>query len=98
MMRKSGTLSGMTDHLDVATKLAEQVQEDAKRLGTEFSKPLDDRDRDRINRLNDRARRTIKRAEVHSLMSISQRLDDIHQLLDERLAELSDALLVEEES
>lgn len=111
----------MTDHLEVATRLAEIVQTDCKRLSDEYAKPVAPavvrangftspprpaapapeggyRDNERVNRLNGRTGRTIKRAEVHGLLAIAQRLDDIHQLLDERLAELNDALLVEGES
>lgn len=95
-----------TDYLTVAKTLAEQVRTDAKRLADEYSKPdpaygstpaEGERDRERINRIQGRVGRTLKRAEVAAAISLSQRLDDLHQLLDERLAQLVDALYVEEE-
>lgn len=97
----------MTDYLTVAKTLAEQVHTDSRRLAVEYAKPLPsygtspaegEQDRERINKLQGRIGRSIKRAEVAAAISLSQRLDDLHQLLDERMAQLVDALLIEEEA
>lgn len=97
----------MTDYLTVAKTLHEQVHTDCRRLASEYEKPEPaygskpaegERDRERINRIQGRLGRTLKRAEVAAAISLSQRLDDLHQLLDERLAQLVDAMFVEDQS
>lgn len=67
----------MTDHFAVASDLARRVHDDSKQLAVEYAKPVGYRDTDRINQLHGRTGRLMKRAEVHALLALSQRLDDL---------------------
>lgn len=97
-----------TDYLTIAKSLADQVHADGQRLASEYQKPVLDvllaepaggwQSRERINRLQGRIGRNIKRAEVCAAISLSQRLDDLFGLLDQRLQQLVDAMFVEDES
>jgi len=83
----------MTDHYEVATTLADRAHDDVKALAAEYAKPVapllhysdepapgpavEYRDPAKINKLQGRVGRVIKRAEVHALLAIAQRLDDL---------------------
>lgn len=83
----------MVNHYEVATTLADRAHEDVKALAVEYAKPVkplvhyedkpvpgpapEYRDLEKVNKLQGRVGRIIKRAEVHALLAIAQRLDDL---------------------
>lgn len=68
-------LYGMADHYSLSVDQLDGAKVTRSRLAAELGRP--DRNPQEVGRLANQVRAQVKLAEVHALLAISQRLDDV---------------------